>query len=324
MDEARELLMAVAHQDGRLEVGVGDVEISQRLVCNEQKKRPMCVNGHPLTKGKRQLSWCNNCNNGFIPKGVDPAMFLGLPEEVQREERERTRCLITSDYLCKHCKYFCCEACFLGRGRGTLVNACIRTNSGEVDQPESAWRVYPNYDAFSGENAAEDRFAERASAESEARTKESLLEAAVDSAKSRCKENGLGGFALHEGVIYFRKQHGPDCYANLRPADGVTFHVAPRSAVSPRIVDKSEEENASERQEEHREKVESLQGLIMSFGFGSLTDVQAVYWLEQGSYVPENAVNLAVDKILNDSSELNPPTTWISSCACQTCRPKLG
>merc|ERR1719356_123326 len=54
-------------------------------------------------------------------------------------------------------------------------------------------------------------------------------------------------------------------------------------------------------------------------GLGSLTDQQTVYWLEQGSYVPENAVAMLLDAF--DSGSLNPPSEWTSSCSLPCCRP---
>lgn len=308
MNEARELLMGVAFQDARTDATTQDVQTALQLLHEEQRRRPTCVNGHTLTKGRRKDSWCNSCNNGFIPKDVDPVFFFALPKPLQQEQREASKCLIMSDYLCKQCEYFCCDKCFLGKGRGTMLQACIRASRGIVDPPDTDWRTYEEYDAFSGENVAEDRFPEVASDGAE------TVEAqAIEIAKAKCISSAFGGFAVFKGKVYYRRQSSADCHANLRPAEDVTFHVAPRPDNTE--VQQRATEADKQRAEEHQGKIEALKELVSSMGCGILNDHQAVYWLEQGSYLPENAI-----AVLLDAADLSPPSNWTSSCSCQSCR----
>jgi len=317
MDEARELLIAVAYERGREQAVEADVQTAVQLLQEEQKKRPMCLNGHALTKGKRQKSWCNFCNNGYVPQGVDPATFLALPKELQQEQREEKKCFIMSDYLCKHCEYFCCEKCFLGRGRGTVLQACLRASRGIADPPDTEWRCYDDYDTFPGQNAAEEPIADYPEKDADPEVCDAAVLRGVEVAKAKCIESGYGGFAVFKGMVYFRRQSTADCHANLQPADGTTFYVAPK------LVDAAaaerEAQEAQQRTDEHRAKIAGLKELVGAMGLGSLTEHQAVYWLEQGSYVPENAVAGLLDAF--ERFDLNPPAGWTSSCSGLCCRP---
>lgn len=195
-----------------------------------------------------------------------------------------------------------------------MLQACLRVSRGIPEPPDTEWRCYSDYDAFPGENASVDSFAEVYSEGDGGTCGDTILEQAVEAAKLKCIESGYGGFAILNKSIYFRKHRSFELHFNLRPAKGVVFYVAPQIDGDTLEAD-TKKQSGEGQAEHHQQKIIELKEAVLTMGLDVLTDRQAVYWLERACYVPETAV-----MSLLDAPNTFAPADWLPSCACSVCQ----
>jgi len=112
-------------------------------------------------------------------------------------------------------------------GASALASSLASASLAAPSAPPSCWEVYEGHDAFAGDNALTKPFA------------------CAEEAMKQCGKHGLGGFVVHQGTAYFRRQPRSELREKRIRSKGSVLYVAPSlgrkkgsspRATSPRAV----------------------------------------------------------------------------------------